>query len=63
MIQIIDEDRNEAVYTLRVEGSSFRPKVFRKEGRYTVRVGDDEAWRATIEDVRPGAGEPLEVRL
>ena len=63
MIQIIDEDRNEALYTLRVEGSSFRPKVFRKEGRYTVRVGDDEAWRATIEDVRPGAGEPLEVRL
>ena len=63
MIQVIDEDRGEVVYTLRIEDAPFRPKVFREEGRYTVRVGDDEAWRATVAGVRPGAETPLEVRV
>jgi hypothetical protein len=42
VLQVIDESNNEIVYTLRIGGSSHRPKVFR-EGKYTVRVGDQDA--------------------
>lgn len=39
VIQVIDESNNEIVYTVRVNSSSFRPKVF-KSGTYTVKIGD-----------------------
>jgi len=39
VIQVIDEATGEIVYTLRIKGTSFRPKVF-KEGKYTVKVGE-----------------------
>jgi hypothetical protein len=38
VVQIIDEARGEPAYTLRINGSTFRPKVFRT-GTYTIRVG------------------------
>jgi len=38
VIQIVDEG-GEVVYTLRISGSSFRPKVF-KQGTYTIHVGE-----------------------
>lgn len=39
VVQIIDEDTGNVVYTLRINGRRFSPKVFR-EGTYTVRVGE-----------------------
>lgn len=39
VIQIIDEAIKEIVYTLRIKGVSFRPKLF-KAGNYTVKVGE-----------------------
>lgn len=39
VVQVIDEQNNEIVYTLRINGMSFRPKVFRA-GTYTVKVGE-----------------------
>ncbi|MHC4627468.1 MAG: alkaline phosphatase D family protein [Planctomycetota bacterium] len=39
VVQIIDESNNETVYTVRISGTSFRPKVF-KTGRYTITVGE-----------------------
>jgi len=39
VVQVIDEADGEIVYTLRIEGNSWRPKVFR-EGTYTVKVGE-----------------------
>lgn len=39
VVQIVDEDRSEVVYTVRIVGNEFVPKVFR-EGTYTVRVSD-----------------------
>jgi hypothetical protein len=39
VVQVIDEATGEIVYTLRIKGTSFRPKVFR-EGKYTVKVGE-----------------------
>lgn len=44
VVQIIDESNNEVVYTLRIKGRTFRPKVF-KEGSYTVRIGEGQAMR------------------
>jgi hypothetical protein len=39
VVQVIDETDGHVVYTLRILGSSFRPKVFRA-GAYTVKVGE-----------------------
>ncbi|MBN2475257.1 MAG: hypothetical protein JXB62_11650 [Pirellulales bacterium] len=42
VVQVIDEYLGEIVYTLRIRGTTWRPKVF-KEGVYTIRVGEGEA--------------------
>ncbi|MHC4623051.1 MAG: hypothetical protein ACYS4W_04025, partial [Planctomycetota bacterium] len=39
VVQVIDESSGEIVYTLRMNGASYRPKVFR-EGSYTIKVGE-----------------------
>jgi hypothetical protein len=39
VVQIVDESNGATVYTVRIVGTEFRPKVF-KNGRYTVRVGE-----------------------
>ena len=39
VIQVIHEGRSEIVYTLRIQGDSFQPKVF-EDGVYTLRVGE-----------------------
>ncbi|MEN8122495.1 MAG: alkaline phosphatase D family protein [Bacteroidota bacterium] len=39
VIQIIDEENNEIIYSLRINGNSFRPKVF-KQGLYTIKIGE-----------------------
>jgi len=38
VVQVINEAGGEVVYTLRISGTSYRPKVF-KSGTYTVKVG------------------------
>ena len=42
VVQIIEEKTGEVVYTLRIQGNTFRPKVF-AQGNYTVRVGDQDS--------------------
>ncbi len=39
VVQVIDEADGRIVYTLRIKGHEFRPKVFRN-GTYTIRVGE-----------------------
>ena len=39
VIQVIDEESNEIIYTLRAKESSHQPKVF-KPGTYTVVIGE-----------------------
>lgn len=39
VVQLINERNNETVYTIRVKGSSFKPKVF-ENGNYTIKVGE-----------------------
>ena len=41
VVQVIDQAKSEIVYTIRIKGSSLRPKVF-KHGYYTIRVGDPD---------------------
>jgi hypothetical protein len=47
VVQVVDESSGEIVYTLRISGSSFTPRVF-GEGPYTVNVGDgaQDSWQA-----------------
>jgi len=40
VVQVIEEGFGEVVYTLRVRGQRFRPKVFCADSAYTVRVGE-----------------------
>jgi hypothetical protein len=66
VVQVIDEGKKEVVYTLRIQGTKFRPKVFAK-GTYTVIVGEGPK-RKEIEGVRARAADaspakPLEVEL
>ncbi len=42
VIQVIDESSKQVIYTLRIKGDLFRPKVF-AEGSYTVIVGDQQS--------------------
>jgi hypothetical protein len=42
VVQVIDEATKEIVYTLRINGTSWRPKVF-KAGTYTIRVGEGKS--------------------
>jgi hypothetical protein len=52
VVQVIDEAKGEIVYTLRIKGTSFRPKVF-KDGTYTVKVGEPETvGMKTLKNVR-----------
>jgi alkaline phosphatase D len=39
VVQVIDESNDEIIYTLRINGNVFRPKVFRN-GSYTIKVGE-----------------------
>jgi len=39
VVQVIDETNGEIVYTLRIKGTVFRPKVFKK-GTYTIQIGE-----------------------
>ncbi|MFV1968566.1 MAG: alkaline phosphatase D family protein [Pirellulaceae bacterium] len=41
VVQVVDDNRGETVYTLRINGSRFRPKVFRA-GKYSVKISDPD---------------------
>ncbi len=66
VVQVIDESNNEIVYTLRITGSLYRPKVF-KDGSYTIRVGQQETGQVkTISGVRslpPDKSQTLKIAL
>ena len=50
VIQVVDEDGGEVLYTLRIQGTSFRPKVF-KQGSYTIHIGEGAA-RKTLKGIK-----------
>ena len=42
VVQVLHEKTGEVVYTLRIRGKSFSPKVFAK-GSYTIKVGEEDS--------------------
>ncbi|MCP4846606.1 MAG: hypothetical protein GY899_01495 [Verrucomicrobiaceae bacterium] len=50
VVQITHQESGEVVYTLRINGTSFRPKVF-TEGLYTIKVGEGKALKV-LKDLR-----------
>lgn len=53
VVQVIDESNDKIVYTLRINGTSYRPKVFKK-GKYTVKVGELGTDKMkTLKGIRP----------
>ncbi len=66
VVQVIDPSNDEVINTLRIKGTSFRPKVFHK-GRYTVKVGEPgtERWKTieNVEALEPDANSTLSVDL
>ncbi|MCD6304364.1 MAG: hypothetical protein J7M21_05310 [Planctomycetes bacterium] len=64
VVQVVDEADGQVVYTLRINGTTFRPKVFHA-GSYTIHVGQG-ARRKTLTHVRslkPNQHETLSVSL
>ncbi len=66
VVQVIDQDSDEIVYTLRIKGRRFQPKVF-KQGTYTIKVGEpaEDRWKI-LRDIRPlspGQKKTLRIKL
>jgi len=65
VVQVVDESNGEIVYTLRIKGREFRPKVF-GAGSYTIRVGDQDGRMQQFRSVRalpPGESAELQVQF
>ena len=63
VIQVIEKDSQEVVYTLRLQGNSFRPKVF-AEGLYEIKIDDPEAGKSkTLTDVRASSAEQPKLQI
>ena len=65
VVQVIDQRDGQIVYTLRIRGREFRPKVFAK-GRYTIKVGDQAERMREVQDVEalaPGQTAELAIRF
>jgi len=64
VVQVVREPRGEIVYTLRIRGMAFRPKVFDAEASYTVHVGEPGTDRMkTLEGVRPATSEDAVIQV
>jgi hypothetical protein len=65
VVQVIDEADGQIVYTLRIKGREFRPKVFGK-GKYTIKIGEQGGRMKVLEGVEalaPGVQKELRVEL
>ena len=66
VVQLIDQSNGEIVYTLRVKGKTFRPRVF-KEGLYTLKMGEPGTDRfkvfENLNSVPEGRSEKISVQF
>jgi alkaline phosphatase D len=61
VVQVIDDTSGDIVYTLRIRGTTFHPKVFSANTAYTIKVGEPGAGdMKVIEGVEPIVGDKLE---
>jgi hypothetical protein len=64
VVQVVDESDGQVVYTLRISGREWQPRVFRP-GSYTLRVGEGRQMRefkGLLATAQPGSN-PINVRL
>jgi hypothetical protein len=61
VVQVIDEETTEIVYTVRAQTNRFRPAVYH-EGKYTVKVGKNKPDGQTITALEPGPESPVVTR-
>jgi hypothetical protein len=64
VIEITDQETGELIYIVRIKGTTFSPKVFGIDSRYSIRIGNpDREKYKLIEDIKPaptrGASEIL----
>ena len=52
VIQVLDENNGDVVYTLRIKGSRFRPPVFNNKSVYTIMIEDGKSIKK-VENVSP----------
>ncbi|MFQ5931186.1 MAG: hypothetical protein ACE5MM_02140 [Nitrospiraceae bacterium] len=64
MVQVIDEYLGEIIYTLRINGTTWRPKVFR-EGTYIIKVGEGDSIKVFtgVKSIRADDKEVIDVKL
>ncbi len=64
VVQVVEEATGEILYTVRVQGDRFRPRVYRP-GAYTVRAGRNLPDGAELKALMAGSGNerPIEVSL
>ncbi|MFO7743166.1 MAG: hypothetical protein R6X31_12715 [Anaerolineae bacterium] len=64
VVQVVEEDSGEIIYTLRINGASYQPKVF-EEGDYTLRVIGEETSQVIegLQPLKPGESATIEVSL
>ncbi|MDA1015865.1 MAG: hypothetical protein O3A00_15590, partial [Planctomycetota bacterium] len=65
VVQVIDEATRQIEYTLRIRGTTFRPKVFRN-GTYTIKVGEQDGAMKTLSGIKSTtvkSDKPLTVNL
>jgi hypothetical protein len=60
LVQVIEEATGEVVYTLRINGQTFRPKVF-APGRYTLHVGEPRQTLTGIQTVEETSSATINV--
>ncbi len=59
VVQVIDEDLNSVVYTIRIKGNTWRPKVFR-DASYTIKIGEGNSIK-TLKGVKSHGADQQEV--
>jgi hypothetical protein len=53
VVKVINEKTKEVIYTIRIKGTHFQPKVFDASVTYLVIVGDQEKTEKTLKNLKP----------
>jgi hypothetical protein len=53
IIQVINQVKDEIVYTIRIKGTVWQPKIFATDSIYTVKVGESSGKMSIVRDVKP----------
>ncbi len=63
IVQVVNETTKEVVYTIRIKGTKFQPKVFDVNATYSVIVGDQKSRNKTFKNLKPGSATAVNVNF